>query len=72
VLKASLDVIVDSVCEGSKVSLLGFGSFSSKERPERQARNPQTGLPMTIAAARVPSFSFGKRFKDAVKEAGNK
>jgi len=72
VLKASLDVIVDSVCQGNKVSLLGFGSFSSKERPERQARNPQTGAPMTIAAARVPSFSFGKSFKDAVKEAGNK
>ena len=30
VLAASLDVIVDSVCEGHKVSLVGFGSFQSK------------------------------------------
>ena len=70
VLAATLDVIVDSVCEGHKVSLVGFGSFQSKERPERVARNPKTGDKMLISAATVPSFSFGKSFKDAVKQAG--
>ena len=70
VLAATLDVIVDSVCEGHKVSLVGFGSFQSKERPEREARNPKTGDKMLISAATVPSFSFGKSFKDAVKQAG--
>ena len=70
VLSATLDVIVDSVCDGHKVSLIGFASFQSKERPEREMRNPKTGEKMIVAAATVPAFSFGKSFKDAVKEAG--
>ena len=36
VLGATLDVIVDSVCDNNKVSLVGFGTFSAKERPERE------------------------------------
>ena len=70
VLAATLDVIVESVAAGNKVSIVGFGTFDSKERPEREGRNPKTGQKMTVAAATVPTFSFGKTFKDAVKQAG--
>jgi len=70
VLASTLDVIVESVASGNKVSLVGFGTFDSKERPEREGRNPKTGEKMTVKAAVVPTFSFGKSFKDAVKEAG--
>lgn len=69
VLASTLDVIVESVASGNKVSLVGFGTFDSKERPEREGRNPKTGEKMTVKAAVVPTFSFGKSFKDAVKEA---
>ena len=57
---AALDVIVESVTKGNKVSLVGFGTFSSKARPEREARNPKTGEKMIVSAAMVPAFSFGK------------
>ena len=107
VLTATLDVIVDSVCDGHKVSFIGFGSFHSKDRPKREARNPKTGEKMIVEAVRlapklrthrhlhrrsvtrvpcslsrspsrlprpravrqatVPTFTFGKSFKDAVK-----
>lgn len=70
VLASTLDIIVESVATGNKVSLVGFGTFDSRMRPERKGRNPKTGESMTIKAAMVPSFSFGKGFKDAVKEAG--
>mmetsp|Transcript_27681 Transcript_27681/g.73233 ORF Transcript_27681/g.73233 Transcript_27681/m.73233 type:complete len:153 (+) Transcript_27681:34-492(+) len=70
VLASTLDVIVESVASGNKVSLVGFGTFDSKERPEREGRNPKTGEKMIVKAAVVPTFSFGKSFKDAVKEAG--
>ena len=70
VLASTLDVIVESVASGNKVSLVGFGTFDSKERPEREGRNPKTGDKMTVKAAVVPTFSFGKSFKGAVKEAG--
>ena len=43
VLASTLDVIVESVASGNKVSLIGFGTFDSKERPEREGRNPKTG-----------------------------
>ena len=70
VLTAALDQIVESVSEEQKVSLVGFGTFGAKHRPTREARNPKTGEKMMVPAALVPTFSFGKTFKDTVKAAG--
>jgi DNA-binding protein HU-beta len=67
VLTATLDVIVDSVSEGSKVSLIGFGTFRPKDRPAREARNPKTGEKFMVDAKTVPTFKFGSKFLDAVK-----
>ncbi|MGH1469899.1 MAG: HU family DNA-binding protein [Cellvibrionaceae bacterium] len=66
----ALDAMVDSVAEslkqGDQVVLVGFGTFSVKDRAARTGRNPQTGQPIQIAAARIPSFKAGKALKDAV------
>ena len=43
ILTATLETIVDSVSEGEKVSLVGFGSFEKRHRKARSGRNPQTG-----------------------------
>jgi len=51
---------------GDAITLVGFGTFAVKDRPERTGRNPQTGQEITIAAAKVPSFKPGKALKDAV------
>ncbi len=51
---------------GDSVALVGFGTFSVKERAERKGRNPQTGEEITIKAAKIPSFKAGKSLKDAV------
>ena len=51
---------------GDKVALVGFGTFETKHRKERQGINPITQKPITIAAATVPAFSAGKALKDAV------
>ena len=48
------------------VTLVGFGTFSVKERAERKGRNPQTGEEILIKSARIPSFKAGKSLKDAV------
>lgn len=63
-LDAGLDKISDSLSKGEKVSLTGFGVFSVNHRAERAGRNPQTGEPITIAAANVPAFKAGKDLKD--------
>ncbi|MBE0463998.1 MAG: HU family DNA-binding protein [Halomonas sp.] len=66
----ALDAMVESVTEslkkGEGVSLVGFGTFAIKERAARTGRNPQTGQPIEIKAAKVPSFKAGKALKDAV------
>ena len=62
-----LATITEELKKGEKVSLVGFGTFEVRERPERQGRNPQTKEPMTIAASKLPSFKAGKALKDAVQ-----
>ena len=54
---------------GDDVVLVGFGTFSVKERAARTGRNPKTGEPLQIAASKVPSFKAGKGLKDAVNPA---
>lgn len=65
-LDAALDAVADALKKGDQVALVGFGTFSVKQRAARTGRNPQTGAPINIAAANVPSFKAGKALKDAV------
>ncbi|MEO0455397.1 MAG: HU family DNA-binding protein [Cyanobacteria bacterium P01_A01_bin.114] len=66
VVTATIDVIMEAVSDGEKVSLIGFGSFEPRDRKAREGRNPKTGEAMTIPATTVPAFSAGKAFKEAV------
>ncbi|MBW4579479.1 MAG: HU family DNA-binding protein [Tildeniella nuda ZEHNDER 1965/U140] len=66
VLTAALDAIVEAVSGGDKVTLVGFGSFESRERKAREGRNPKTGDKMDIPATKVPAFSAGKLFREKV------
>jgi DNA-binding protein HU-beta len=66
VLSAALEAIMEAVSEGDKVTLVGFGSFESRERKAREGRNPKTNEKMVIPATKVPAFSAGKLFKDMV------
>lgn len=66
----ALDGFVSAVTEamknGDTVSLIGFGSFSVRERAARDGRNPQTGATIKIKASKTPGFKAGKALKDAV------
>jgi DNA-binding protein HU-beta len=66
----ALDSFIESVTgalkAGDSVALVGFGTFSVRERAARSGRNPQTGETIQIAAANIPSFKAGKALKDAV------
>ncbi|MBU2970653.1 MULTISPECIES: HU family DNA-binding protein [unclassified Pseudoalteromonas] len=65
-LDAFTGAVSDSLKEGNSVALVGFGTFSVKERAARTGRNPQTGAEIQIAAANVPGFKAGKTLKDTV------
>jgi len=64
------DAVIDSISGalqgGSQVSLVGFGTFTVKQRAARQGRNPRTGETIQIKASKVPGFKAGKALKDAV------
>ena len=64
---AVFDTIQESLKNGEKVQLIGFGNFEVRERSARKGRNPQTGEEIEIAASKVPAFKAGKALKDAVK-----
>ncbi|MGR3280167.1 HU family DNA-binding protein [Acaryochloris marina NIES-2412] len=66
-LSAAIEVIIDAVSSGEKVTLVGFGSFEARDRKAREGRNPKTGEKMTIPASKAPAFSAGKLFKEKVK-----
>ena len=66
VLNAFTSTIIDTVSAGDDVQLIGFGTFTSVERGEREGRNPATGETMKIKASKSVKFKAGKAFKDSV------
>ena len=50
-----------------KVTIVGFGTYSVAKRKARVGRNPQTGMPIKIAAHKVPKFTPGSDLKKAVR-----
>ena len=68
VINVVTDRIAQALAEGDSVSLIGFGTFASGKRAARMGRNPKTGEPLKIAAAKTVKFSAGKAFKDSVNK----
>ena len=65
-LKATIDAISEALANNEKVVLVGFGTFSVKERAAHQGRNPSTGKTIEIPASKAPAFKAGKELKDKV------
>lgn len=65
-LDATITSITDALKKNDTVTLVGFGTFSVKERAARTGRNPKTGEELQIKASKVPGFKAGKGLKDAV------
>lgn len=67
-LDGFIKAVTEELAKGAEknVALVGFGTFSVKERAERKGRNPQSGEEITIKAAKTPTFKAGKSLKDAV------
>ena len=66
-LTAVIDSIKDDLKAGEKVQIVGFGTFSVKERAARTGKNPATGETIQIAASKVPAFAAGKALKDEIQ-----
>lgn len=66
----ALDAVIDNITNAMKkddsVTLVGFGTFTVRNRAARTGRNPRTGEDIEIKAAKVPAFKPGKALKDAI------
>ena len=60
--------ITESLSEGDKVELRGFGSFRIRERNARIGRNPKSGEQVEVPAKKVPFFKGGKELRELVDE----
>ena len=67
-VEETLNTIMETLTQGEKVQLVGFGAFEVKERAARKGRNPKTREEIEIPATKVPFFKAGKALKDAVAE----
>ena len=66
VLSALIETVQKTVSKGKKVTLVGFGTFSSKKREARDGINPLTKEPLHIPAKMVASFKAGSKLKEAI------
>jgi DNA-binding protein HU-beta len=58
-LEAFVGATTESLKNGDKVALVGFGSFGVAERSARTGRNPKTGATINIPAKKVVKFKAG-------------
>lgn len=67
-LSTVIGTITDTLTNGDKVSLVGFGTFEVRERAAKDGINPLTKKPIHVDAKKVPAFKAGKALKDAVNK----
>ncbi len=67
-VNAFVEVVTNTLVEGEKVQLVGFGSFEVRKRAARKGRNPQTKEEIKIPASKSPVFKAGKALKDLVNK----
>ena len=60
--------ITDSLADGKKVELRGFGSFRIRQRNARVGRNPKSGQKVDVPSKKVPFFKAGKELRELVDE----
>lgn len=66
VVDTVLNEIIDALMSGNRVELRGFGSFSTRDREARSARNPKTGEFVYLGKRRSVYFRAGKELRDRV------
>jgi DNA-binding protein HU-beta len=66
-LNAFLHSAQTALKKGDKLTLVGFGTFSTAKRSARKGRNPQTGKEINIPAKKVVKFRPGKELSSTIK-----
>lgn len=71
-VKTILDAMTESLSNGQRIEIRGFGSFSLSQRASRIGRNPKSGEQVVVPAKSVPHFKPGKELRQRVNESADK
>jgi integration host factor subunit beta len=65
-VKYLIEIMSNSLANGERIEIRGFGSFSLHYRPPRIGRNPKTGEAVALSGKHVPHFKPGKDLRERV------
>ena len=68
VVDGFIQTVIQAMKEGRNIEIRGFGSFRTKKRKGRMARNPRTGAQVKVEDHFVPVFKVSKELKTSVNE----
>ena len=68
ILDSFFDVVKESVAEGNKIELRGFGTFDLREIKEKEIKNPRNNQSILVHEHAVPVFKPGKDFKRKTRD----
>ena len=68
IVSTIFDSMVDSLVEGDRIEIRGFGSFKVKHRNNREGRNPKTGGAVQIPSKKMPFFKIGKELYERINK----
>jgi integration host factor subunit beta len=69
IVETIFDSIIESLQNGDKIEIRGFGSFRTRQRRGRVGRNPKTGEKVEVPPKKIPFFKPSKELKDFVNSA---
>lgn len=67
-VKTILDAMAETLADGRRIEIRGFGTFSLSHRPARVGRNPKSGEPVLVPEKNVPHFKPGKELRERVDD----
>ena len=69
VVNLMINKMKDTMVEGGRIEIRGFGSFVVKNYEAYQGRNPKTGAAISVPPKKLPFFKVGKELKDRIDSA---
>src|SRR5438132_13071096 len=68
IVNCIFDSMEESLKQGERIEIRGFGSFEIRDYKAYEGRNPRTGDPVEVQPKRLPFFKVGKELKERVNE----
>lgn len=68
IVESVFDIIKESLAQGEKIKISGFGNFAVKEKKSRRGRNPQTGDEIEICQRKVLTFKSSQVLRRALNK----